>query len=133
MSTANEEILRLMFEAWNRREFEAAVLRYVDEDVEFHPGLQPPGENTQYAGRDGVREWVRNVNDAWIAVSVERRETIELASDRILSIDLWRFEGRDGIEVEEELPTAYTFRDGLIVQIDGFTNRAEAFRALGLE
>ena len=77
-------------------------------------------------------EWIRNVSDAWIAATVEPEERIELASDRILAIDRWRFRGRDGTEVEEELPTAYTFRDGLIVRINGFTDRAEAFAALGL-
>lgn len=72
------------------------------------------------------------MNDAWVAVTVEPKERIEVASDRILAIDLWQFEGRDGIKVEAELPTALTFRDRLIVRIDGFTSRSEAFEALGL-
>ena len=42
------------------------------------------------------------------------------------------FRGRDGIELELELPNLYTFRDGLVVRIDGFTDRAEALRAAGL-
>jgi len=40
--------------------------------------------------------------------------------------------GHDGIEIERELPTLYTFRDGLIVRVDGFTDRAEALKAAGL-
>jgi len=35
-------------------------------------------------------------------------------------------------EIERELPTLYTFRDGLIVRIDGFTEKAEALEAAGL-
>jgi ketosteroid isomerase-like protein len=128
----NEEILQRLFEAWNRRDFDDGVLRYFDGDVEFHPGLLPPGEDTRYHGREGVRKWINNVNDAWVATTVEPKERVELASDRILSIDLWRFEGRGGIEVSEELPTAVTFRNGLIVRIDGYTDKAEAFEALGL-
>ena len=133
MSQENVEILRGLIEAWNRRDFEDVVLRYVDPEVDFHPGLLPPGEDTRYLGREGMREWIGNVNDAWDAVTVESGERIDVAGDRVLAIDRWRFEGRDGIRVEEELPTAYTFRDGLIVRIDGFTDKAEAFERLGLD
>jgi ketosteroid isomerase-like protein len=132
MSQENVEILRGLFEAWNRQDFESGVLRHVDPEVEFHPGLLPPGEDTQYLGREGVMDWARNVNDAWEAVTVEPGQRIDIASDRILAIDRWRFEGRDGIQVEEELPTAFTFRDGLIVRVDGFTDKAEALKAAGL-
>ena len=76
--------------------------------------------------------WIRNVSDAWVAVTVEPKERIQIASDRILAIDRWMFRGRDGIEVEEELPTAYTFRAGLVVRVEGFTDRTEAFEAVGL-
>ena len=69
--------------------------------------------------------------DAWVAVTVVP-ERIDVASDRILSIDRWRLTGRDGIQVEEELSTAYTFRNGLIVRLDSFTDRAEALAAVGL-
>ena len=59
-------------------------------------------------------------------------EKIEAEDGRILSIDLWRLRGREGIASERELPTLYTFRDGLIVRIDGFTKKAEALEAAGL-
>jgi ketosteroid isomerase-like protein len=131
MSDENDQILRHLFEAWNRRDFEAAV-RYLDPDVEFHPGLLPPGEDREYQGREGFLDWLRNVNDAWVAVTVEPKQRIEITDDRVLAIDRWHFEGRDGIEVEEELPTAFTFRDGRIVRVEGFTDKAEAFKAVGL-
>jgi len=38
-----------------------------------------------------------------------------------------------GIEIERELPTLYTVRDGLTVRIDGFIDRADAFEAAGLQ
>jgi ketosteroid isomerase-like protein len=43
------------------------------------------------------------------------------------------FRGRDGIELELELPNLFTFRDGLIVRIDGFTDKAAAREAAGLD
>ena len=130
MSEEPIEILRLIYEAWNRQP--ERVLQYIDPEVDFNPGLLPPGEETKYVGHEGVKKWIANIRDAWVAVTVEAGERIEVASDRILAIDRWRFEGRDGIQVEEEVPTAYTLRDGLVVRIDGFTDKAEAFKAVGL-
>ena len=49
------------------------------------------------------------------------------------SIAVRVFRGRDGIEIDRELPRAiFTFRNGLIVRIDGFTDKAEALEAAGL-
>ena len=39
---------------------------------------------------------------------------------------------RDGIETGFQLTDIYTFRDGLIIRIDGFRERAEALEAAGL-
>jgi hypothetical protein len=105
----------------------------VDPEVDFNPGLVPPGEVASFRGPEGVKDWARAVNELWVGVVIEPRERIEITPDQLLSIDLWRFEGRDGIEVQEELPSAFAFRDGLIVRVTGFTSRPEAFAALGLE
>ena len=132
MSEENVEIVRRVFEAWNRADF-GDFAEFFDPKVEFNPGLLPPGEETRYIGREGVNEWIRNINDAWVAVTAEPEQRIEVGSDRILTIDRWHFQGRDGIEIEEELPTLLTFRNGLIVRVDGFTDQAEALEAAGLE
>ena len=105
---------------------------FYDPEVEFNPGLLPPGEQTRYIGREGVKEWTRNVSDFWVAVTAEPEERVEVGSDRILTIDRWHFEGRDGIEIVEELPTLLTFRNGLIVRVDGFTDKADALEAAGI-
>jgi ketosteroid isomerase-like protein len=132
MTQRNRETIRQVFEAWNRRDFEAA-LRHFDPEAEFRPGLLPPGEQSHYHGRDGVEEWIRAVDDAWVAVTAEEKVRIDIADDRLLAIDRWHFEGRDGIQVEEELATVFTLRNGLIVEVYGFTDTAEAFEALGLD
>ena len=131
MSEENVERLRLMYEAFNRRDFDAA-LPYFDPKVEFSPGILPPDQDTDYLGRQGVREWMRAATEPWVKVTAEPIERIEISSGRLLAIDRWLFGGRDGIEIERELPTAFTFRDGLIVRVDGFTDKAEALEAAGL-
>jgi ketosteroid isomerase-like protein len=132
MTEENLQILQALGEAWNRKDFENGVVRCFAPEVEFNPGLLPPGEDTHYLGHEGVMDWIRNVNDAWKEVIWEPGQRIDVAGDRVLAIDRWHFEGRDGIQVEEELPTVFTFRDGLIVRVDGFTDKAEALEAAGL-
>ena len=131
MAGENVENLRLMYEAFNRRDFDGAVA-YFDPEVEFYPGILPPDQEAGYRGRQEVSEWMRIATEAWVAVTAEPKERLEIESDRLLAIDRWIFRGRDEIEIEQELPTAFTFRGGLIVRVDGFTDKVEALKALGL-
>jgi ketosteroid isomerase-like protein len=131
MSEENVKSLRLMYEAFNRRDLDGA-LTYFDPKVEFYPGILPLDQDADYLGRQGVREWMRAATELWEKVTAEPIERIEISSDRFLAIDRWLFRGRDGIEIERELPTAFTFRKGLIVRVEGFTDKAEALEAAGL-
>jgi ketosteroid isomerase-like protein len=132
MSQENVEILGAFYEAFNGRHIEGA-LQYVDQNVELYPGVMAPDLDTQYVGRQGLREFFSRIaTGPWETVTVEPQEAIETEDGRILSVDLWRFRGREGIEIERELPNLFTFRDGLIVRIDGFPEKADALEAAGL-
>ena len=131
MSEENIKILRAFNEAFNDRDFDDA-LQYMDRNVEIYPGVMAPDHDSKLLGHEGWKEFIRVGIEAWEAATAEPLERIETEDGRILSVDLWRFRGRDGIEIERELPTLYTFRDSLIVRIDGFTEKAEALEAAGL-
>jgi ketosteroid isomerase-like protein len=131
MSQENVENLSAMYEAFNRRDFDDA-LQYMDPELEFNPGVIAPDQDEQFLGHRGWRKFIRIAIEAWETVSVETKERIDTEDGRILCVDLWRFGGRQGIEIERELPTLYTFRDGLLVRIDGFIHKAEALAAAGL-
>jgi ketosteroid isomerase-like protein len=131
MPQDNLEVLRRLNEAFNRRDVDGAM-QYLDPEVELHPGVQVPDEESRYLGRDGLRDWFLSATEPWEMILVEHRELIDRPGDRVLAVERWTFRGRDGIELELELPNVYTFRDGLIVRIDGFTDRVEALEAVGL-
>ena len=116
---------------FNDRDFDGAV-RYLDRAIEINTGVMAPDHDSKLLGHDGWKEFIRVAIEAWETVTTEPLERFETADGRILSIDLWRLRGREGIQIERELPTLYTFRDGLIVRIDGFTEKAEALEAAGL-
>ena len=128
MSRENVEILRLVYEAdLDSRD----ILQYLDPEVELYPGIDAPDQHMRYVGREGWSEFITGATEAWESVTIEPKEIIE-TGDRILSIDRWVFRGRDGIEIDRELPTIFAFRNGLIVRIDGFTDKAQALEAAGL-
>ena len=129
MSEENIEVLRLFYEGEPDGE---DVLQYLDPAVELYPGIEAPDQGMRYVGWDGWREFMADAIGSWKAVVIEPSERLEATENRILAIDNWLFRGRDGIEIGRELPTLFTFRDGLIVRVDGFTDRAEALKAAGL-
>ncbi len=130
MSRDNADTIRLFYEGDLDSD---QIVQYLDPAVELYPGIRTPDQHTRYVGREGWREFVAGAIEVWESVEIEPKELLEATDDRMLAIDLWSFRGRDGIEIERELPTLFSFRNGLIVRIDGFTDRAEALEAAGLD
>jgi ketosteroid isomerase-like protein len=133
MSQENVETLRTAYVAFSRGDLDS-FLDYLDPNVEVDPGLIAPDQSaSRYVGRQEVRKFLETiVVGPWEAVITEPLKMIEIDDSRVLSIDRWHFRGRDGIEIEMELPNLFSFRDGRIVRIHGFTDRAKALEAVGL-
>jgi len=133
MSEENIEVLRAFYDGFNRSGDIGDVLHYVDPDVEVHPGVIAPDSKAEYHGRAAFREFFESiVTGPWETVIIEPTEMIEAEGNRVLCLDRWRFRGRDGIEINRELPNLFTLRDGLISRIDGFTDTVEALEAAGV-
>jgi ketosteroid isomerase-like protein len=131
MSDQNVEIIRRVYDAFNRRDIDAAV-RNLHPEYELYPALVGAGGRSEYFGHDGAREFFELITDTWETMTVESTEMVEMPGDQILSVELWRVRGRDGIEIETKLADLYAFRDGLIVRVDGFRDKVEALEAAGL-
>jgi len=131
VSGRHAQILLKLNRAINERDFEGS-LEFMDPGVELYPGVLAPDQPTRFDGHEGIVEFLRGATEAWKEVNIERDEIVEGPEGRVLVVDQWTFYGREGIAVRRELPTVYTFRNGLIVRIDGFLDRAQAAEAAGL-
>lgn len=127
----NVDRLRAMQEAFNRRNFDDA-LRYLHPAVAVYPGLPEPDVNRSYHGRAEVKQLWETITEVWETLLVAFEETIEAPGDRVAVVERWRARGRQGIEIDFQLTDVYTFRDGVIVRIEGFTNKTEGLEAAGL-
>jgi ketosteroid isomerase-like protein len=134
MSRGNVEVVRRFLEAFNRRDFDAAN-RYVHPEIELYPALEGPDitpADIPLGGRDNVRGFLEAISEPWQEMTVTFEEIKEAPGERVLGVERWHTRGRDGVELNTMLIDVYSFREGLIARVDGFTDRDEAFEAAGL-
>lgn len=123
------EVVRACVEAWRERDFERSLSFYADDAVWQTGGV----DETVYRGprgvARGVEEWVGAFCGYWLEVD----ELIE-AGDKVLLLVREGGVGKaSGARVSEEAAMVFTVTDGLITRARGFTDRAEAFAAAGVE
>jgi ketosteroid isomerase-like protein len=129
MSEKNIELIRFVYQALNRGDWDAA-LAFADPNFEitFQRG---PNAGT-HRGRDSVGailEDAREPFDSWI---VEVEEIVE-SGDQVVALIKNRMhpKGTDA-EIETRNGHLWTIRDGVGVSVRGFPNPDEALEAAGL-
>jgi ketosteroid isomerase-like protein len=123
MSQENVEIVRRFL-----------IVDDVDEALTYaDPGIVwNPIEELQTQGHDAVRESLARWKGEWHDYKVMPEEFVD-SGDRVVVTVRLRGRGRgSGIEIDALFYDVYTLRDGLIVRMDQFTERTQAFEAVGL-
>jgi ketosteroid isomerase-like protein len=125
MSQENVEIARRAFEFEIYGRGEAAGI--FDPDVVLNPVEEEPSY-----GLDAIRDNFEHWKGAWDELEVTAEEFIDLG-DRVLICAHHQGRGRgSGIEVDARFYEVYTLRDGEVVRVDEFAERADALEAAGL-
>jgi ketosteroid isomerase-like protein len=133
VSAENVESFKRAVEAFNRRDVEA-LLQELEPKVEWHPALERllGGEATVYRGHEGVRELLRNTDEALGEIFVEFSKIQDLG-DQIVAIGRLRTRGKEsGAETESPVGYVAKLRDGKTIQIRTFLDPNEALEAAGL-
>ncbi|HEY1356914.1 MAG TPA: nuclear transport factor 2 family protein [Thermoleophilaceae bacterium] len=127
MSQENVEIVRRAFAyeisgVGDRAEAEAVF----DPDVVMNPTNEGP-----FYGLDAMREDFERWASAFEELEVSAEEFID-AGDRVLVTAYHRGRGRaSGAQVDGRFYEVYTVRDGKVVCVDEYVERAEALEAMG--
>ena len=137
MSQENVEVVRRLFEAYNRWGVnprgpqDPEVQALLHPEIEFHTYARAP-EAGVYRGRDAVFVYHQQVFGEFEYIRVEVDELLP-AGDRVVAD--WRQytppRGSDA-EVGERVVSVFTIRDGMVVERKPFATRAEALEAAGL-
>lgn len=129
MSDANVELIRDALQTWRRTGEPAWQLTHPDVEVLDHD-IMDAGE---YRGHEGVARWLVDWGTAWSGFTMDVEEVIEAGESGVVALIRIGATGREsGISVEREDAVVYEVRDGLIVQVDYYNDRAVALAAAGL-
>jgi ketosteroid isomerase-like protein len=129
MSPEKVEIVRSIYEAFNRRDWDAAF-RDQRPDVEL---TTPPGPNAgTYRGRKEIQGFWEEMSTAFEAWTAEPEEFFENA-DRIAVVVKARMrpEGSSA-EIENRTGHLWTIRDGTVASMRFFPKPEEALEAAAL-
>jgi ketosteroid isomerase-like protein len=133
MSQENVETFRRAVEAYERHDVEG-LLDLFDPEADVHPALLVTlgGEATVYRGHDGVREWLRDTDDAFAERGVDVFEVRDLGN-RLVARGRTRFVGRaSGVATESALAWVVDFNNGRVIRLRSFLDPNEALKAAGL-
>jgi ketosteroid isomerase-like protein len=136
MSQENVEAVRKLFAAIQGVDADNVEHRLDDVQEVFDPEVEwvavPHSllASEEYRGYDGVRRFWTQFLSAWDEYGIQVDELID-AGDQVVAV--MRLTGRTNqLEVDEARSSLLTFRDGRIVRIEPFANKAEALEAAGL-
>jgi ketosteroid isomerase-like protein len=130
MSEQNVALARQTYEAFNRGDLDA-VLGMFDPEIEVHDPPEMP-DSAVHRGLEAVmRDWQRTF-DSFDEFSIELEECHDLG-DELLVLLRYRGRGRgSGVDVEAAIAHLLTLRDGKLVRMRQFLDRAAALEAAGL-
>jgi uncharacterized protein len=125
VSHANVELVRRLYEAFNRRDL-AAVMSGMHPEVELQTTVET------HHGYHGVADWIGRADEVFDSLSMTVEEVLDL-DDRVVAVVHERAGGRgSGLEMDQQFTHIWTFRDGRVLSFQAFTERAAALEAVGL-
>jgi ketosteroid isomerase-like protein len=132
MSEENVRVLQDAFDAYNRREYDAATaLFHPDVEWRFPPKMALDFEHLR--GKDAIHGFWRTLDEVFEDFTLAPLEITDAGDDLILAH--LRFTGRgrgSGATTDVEWHLVYRFRDGLIWRADYFPTHEQALEAAGL-
>jgi ketosteroid isomerase-like protein len=129
MSEENVRKSHAFIEAYNRRDFDAAM-------QDFHPEIEwvlpARQESDSGTGPDDVRRFFEGIDETFDDLQLLPQESVD-GGDRVAVRLRHRGRGKgSGLELDEELyHQVATFRDGVIVRMEYFADWDEALAELG--
>ena len=117
----------------NRRDVET-LLSVVDPGVEWHMTIQAllGGEAAVYHGHEGVRAYLRDMDEAFSEVHADYPDLRDLG-DRVLALGSFRVRGQEsGAEIEMKVGVLVEMPEGRATQVLTFLDPREALEAAGL-
>jgi ketosteroid isomerase-like protein len=136
MSQEDIDRIHSAVEAFARRDAEALLALGVHEDAEFKTLIASVegGEAGIYRGHDGVRTWMRELDETMEDLGGEVTEVHDLGDGRYLAAGRFFGTGKgSGATFDVPLAWVYMTEDGKLRRFEAHFERGAALESLGLE
>jgi ketosteroid isomerase-like protein len=131
MSQENVEVIERFADSWSRGDWEGCQA-LADPEVEQHPTVGGVEGGRVLRGVDEIRRDYEEVEETWDEHRIEMERVID-AGDRVVLLHHECYRGRSsGVELEIDAAVVYDLRNGRIVRVQGYMDRAAALDAVGL-
>src|SRR6266545_2705094 len=130
MSEENVEIVRRMYEAIGRDDWEGAF-RDVHPDAEWETDPRVPNAGI-YRGREEIQRFFEDQAAPFEESAIEPEEFFAQGDHVVAFVRVRRRPKGSTAEVEYRIGTLWTVRNGEIVRGQGFAERQKALEAAGL-
>ena len=131
MSEENVEVVRELYEHWARGQYGPPSL-FDPEVVLGRYGSALGTLEGEWRGFEAIGSALREYLMAWEEIRNTPERFINLDGDRVLVLDVQTGRGKNsGVTVERETAWIFTLRDGRIVRLEGYWERAEGLKAAG--
>jgi ketosteroid isomerase-like protein len=129
MSQENVELVGAVFEAFNRRDFDAA-LALGHDSISWRTLFSV--ETDVLRGKQEIRiAWERQIEA--LEVHIDVVELTPLDETRVLAVGNWRGRGSEsGAPVEQTAFQVFTVEDGRLRSVETYASRDDALEAAGL-
>jgi ketosteroid isomerase-like protein len=133
MSRENVEIVRSLFDAFNRRDGNA-VRELWTADAEWRPAYIGGGllEGAVFRGDEGMAAFVELQAETWESVIAEAAQTRDLGDTVVVEVHLSAVGRGSGVPVERVTWNVFELRDGKIATGVVCTSEQQALEAVGL-
>ena len=118
----------------NRRDFDLTVTFY-DPNYEYHlrgEHVAFPDWELGHAGHDGFRKFWRDALEAFDDIQFDPEEILDLGDRQLITVQISGHGTGSGVPMNQKIFQLYTYRRGLIVRQDDFSDRTQALEAAGL-
>jgi hypothetical protein len=131
VAESRQERIRRIWREWNEGDRDAALdPELTHPDVELHTQLSRV-EGKPYRGYDGVRQWMRDIDEQFAEWRLEIDEIRE-RGDRILVLGSIHARGREsGLEIDQPLGWILDYRDDRTIRMETKQGHAAAIKAAG--
>jgi ketosteroid isomerase-like protein len=127
----NLEVVRRFAEAWERADWDA-MAELADPSIELHGTVGGVEEGRVRRGVGEIRRDFESNEEIWDEHRVEIQDLID-AGDRVVIFQREYQRGKNsGVELVIDTAALVDLRDGRIIRLQGYMDRAAALEAAGL-